>query len=98
MELDPPERPDDPAVRRANLRRVARLFRHYRGRLGAVLALIVFSSALGVIPAFLLKEILNRAIPERDTTLLAYLAGGMTATSSPSCNAAPRSTYSRLTA
>ena len=79
MELDPPERPDDPAVRRANLRRVARLFRHYRGRLGAVLALIVFSSALGVIPAFLLKEILNRAIPERDTTLLAYLAGGMIA-------------------
>ncbi len=79
MELDPPERPDDPAVRRANLRRVARLFRSYRGRLGAVLALIVFSSALGVIPAFLLKEILNRAIPDRDTTLLAYLAGGMIA-------------------
>ena len=79
MELDPPERPEDPAVRRANLRRVAGLFRSYRGRLGAVLALIVFSSALGVIPAFLLKEILNRAIPERDTTLLAYLAGGMIA-------------------
>jgi ATP-binding cassette subfamily B protein len=79
MELDPPERPEDPAVRRANLRRVARLFRSYRGRLGAVLALIVFSSALGVIPAFLLKEILNRAIPQRDTTLLAYLAGGMIA-------------------
>jgi ATP-binding cassette subfamily B protein len=79
MELDPPERPEDPAVRRANLRRVARLFRSYRGRLGAVLALIVFSSALGVIPAFLLKEILNRAIPDRDTTLLAYLAGGMIA-------------------
>ena len=66
-------------MRRANLRRVARLFRSYRGRLGAVLALIVFSSALGVIPAFLLKEILNRAIPDRDTTLLAYLAGGMIA-------------------
>ena len=79
MELEPPERPEDPAVRRANLRRVARLFGSYRGRLAAVLALIVFSSALGVIPAFLLKEILNRAIPERDTTLLAYLAGGMIA-------------------
>ena len=80
MELqEQPERPEDPAVRRANLRRVSRLFRSYRGRLGAVLALIVFSSALGVIPAFLLKEILNRAIPQRDTTLLAYLAGGMIA-------------------
>jgi ATP-binding cassette, subfamily B, bacterial len=79
MELEPPERPADPAVRRANLRRVARLFRPYRGRLGAVLTLIVFSAALGVVPAFLLKEILNRAIPQRDTTLLSYLAGGMIA-------------------
>src|SRR5439155_22010070 len=77
MELDPPERPEDPAVRRANLRRVAHLFRPYRGRLAAVLALIVFSAGLGVIPAFLLKEILNTAIPTGDTTLLAYLAGGM---------------------
>src|SRR5919205_4067657 len=76
---DPPERPADPAVRRANLRRVARLFRPYRGRLGAVLALIVFSAGLGVIPAFLLKEILNRAIPDGDTRLLSYLAGGMIA-------------------
>jgi len=46
---EPPERPADPAVRRANLRRVARLFRPYRARLGAVLALIVFSAALGVV-------------------------------------------------
>jgi ATP-binding cassette, subfamily B, bacterial len=79
MELEPPERPADPAVRRANLRRVARLFRPYRGRLAAVLSLIVFSAGLGVVPAFLLKDILNRAIPERDTTLLSYLAGGMIA-------------------
>jgi ATP-binding cassette, subfamily B, bacterial len=79
MELEPPERPADPAVRRANLRRVARLFRPYRGRLGAVLTLIMFSAGLGVVPAFLLKDILNRAIPQRDTTLLSYLAGGMIA-------------------
>src|SRR3982751_4028649 len=76
---DPPERPADPAVRRANLRRVAGLFRPYRGRLSAVLGLIVFSAALGVIPAFLLKEILNRAIPSGDTRMLSYLAGGMIA-------------------
>ncbi len=74
---DPPERPADPAVRRANLRRVAGLFRPYRGRLSAVLALIVFSAALGVIPAFLLKDILNTAIPEQDMKLLSLLAGGM---------------------
>src|SRR3954463_8165842 len=78
MEMDdPPERPADPAVRRANLRRVAGLFRPYRGRLSAVLGLIVFSAALGVIPAFLLKEILNTAIPEQDMRLLSLLAGGM---------------------
>jgi ATP-binding cassette subfamily B protein len=76
---DPPERPADPAVRRGNLRRVFRLFGPYRLRLSAVLALICFSAALGVVPAFLLKEILNRAIPDRDTGLLAWLAGGMIA-------------------
>ena len=60
MEMnDPPERPADPAVRQANLRRVAVLFKPYRGRLAAVLALIVFSAALGVIPPFLLREILD---------------------------------------
>src|SRR3954453_6605673 len=74
---DPPERPADPAVRRANLKRVARLFGPYRGRLSAVLGLIVFSAALGVTPAFLLKEILNTAIPEEDTRPLSLLAGGM---------------------
>ena len=47
---DPPERPADRAVRRAYLRRVVALFRPYRRRLSAVLALILFSSALGVIP------------------------------------------------
>jgi ATP-binding cassette subfamily B protein len=78
MQLEPPERPADPAVRRANLRRVARLFTAYRGRLTAVLALIVFSAAIGVIPAFLLRGVL-RAIQSHDTTRLSYLAGGMIA-------------------
>jgi ATP-binding cassette, subfamily B, bacterial len=76
-----PERPADPAVRRANLRRVAALFKPYKGRLGSVLALIVFSAALGVVSPFLLREILDKAIPERDTTLLSLLAGGMIAIS-----------------
>src|SRR5438034_198861 len=46
---EPPERPADPAVRRANLRRVASLFKPYRARLAAVLGLIVLSSAIGVV-------------------------------------------------
>ena len=40
-----PERPSDPAVRRANFRRIVRLFRPYRARLGLVSSLIVLSAA-----------------------------------------------------
>jgi ATP-binding cassette subfamily B protein len=74
----PPERPSDPEVRRNNLRRIAKLFRPYRVRLGAVLALILVSAALGVVPAFLLKGVLQ-AIPEHDTRKLSIYAGGMIA-------------------
>jgi len=73
-----PERPADPAVRRANLRRIARLFRGYRGRLSAVLFLILGSAALGVVPAFLLRGVLQ-AIGSHDTTKLSVYAGGMIA-------------------
>ncbi len=76
---DPPQRPSDPAVRKANLRRIFPLFRPYRARLGAVCALIVFSAALGVIPSFLLREVLDVAIPDRDTRLLTWLVAGMIA-------------------
>jgi ATP-binding cassette subfamily B protein len=73
-----PERPADPAVRKANLRRIARLFRGYRGRLSAVLVLILVSAGLGVVPAFLLRGVLQ-AINSHDTTKLSYSAGGMIA-------------------
>ncbi len=73
-----PERPADPAVRRANLRRIGRLFVRYKLRLSGVLALIVVSAGLGVIPAFLLRGVLQ-AIPLKETTRLSYLAGGMIA-------------------
>ena len=76
---EPVERPADPAVRRANLRRIVGLFRAYKARLGGVLALILISSALGVVPAFLLESIFNDALPEGDLTLLNWLVGGMIA-------------------
>jgi ATP-binding cassette subfamily B protein len=75
-----PERPSDPAIRRANLTRIARLFRAYRRRLGAVLALILVSAALGVIPAFLLRGVLQ-AIERHQSTRLSLLAAGMIAIS-----------------
>ena len=71
-----PERPSDPAVRRANLRRIARLFAPYRLRLGSVLVLIVASAALGVLPAFLLERALE-AIGRNDTAALSLAAAGM---------------------
>ena len=75
---EPPERPADPAVRSANLRRIGRLFLPYKSRLTGVLALIVFSAGLGVIPAFLLRGVLE-SIPLNQTTRLSYLAAGMIA-------------------
>ncbi len=58
-------------------RRVARLFRPYRGRLAAVLALIALSAGLGMVSPFLLRDILDEAIPEKDRDLLLILVGGM---------------------
>jgi ATP-binding cassette subfamily B protein len=78
---EPPERPADPAVRRANLRRVARLFGPYRARLAAVLGLIFVSALLGMISPFLVRDIFDEALPERDTTLLNILVGGLIAIS-----------------
>ncbi|MCY7304161.1 MAG: ABC transporter ATP-binding protein/permease [Thermoleophilia bacterium] len=74
---EPPKRPADPAVRSANLRRIFPLFRAYRGQLAVVFALIIFSAALGVIPAFLLVGVLDTAIPENDVRLLSLLVAGM---------------------
>ncbi len=76
-----PARPSDPAVRRANLGRVAGLFRPYRLRLATVLALICLSSLLGIVSPFLLRAVLDTAIPEKDVTLLTLLVAGMIAIS-----------------
>ncbi|HET9243907.1 MAG TPA: ABC transporter ATP-binding protein, partial [Gaiella sp.] len=76
---EPPERPADPAVRRANLRRVARLFRPYRRRLAAVLALIFASALLGIVSPFLIRDIFDEALPQDDDRLLTLLVGGLIA-------------------
>jgi ATP-binding cassette subfamily B protein len=74
---EPPQRPADPAVRKANLRRIFPLFRGYRPQLAVVFTLIIISAALGVVPAFLLKAILDTALPENDLHLLTALVAGM---------------------
>jgi ATP-binding cassette, subfamily B, bacterial len=76
---EPVERPSDPAVRKANLQRIVPLFRPYRARLGVVCALIFFSAGIGVISPFLLREVLDVAIPEQNVRLLSWLVAGMVA-------------------
>src|SRR4051794_11591415 len=76
---DDPGRTTDAATRRVNLRRVGRLFKPYRSKLATVLGLIAFSAGLSMISPFLLRDVLDQAIPERDTGLLTLLVGGMIA-------------------
>ncbi|WP_432193555.1 ABC transporter ATP-binding protein [Streptomyces sp. bgisy027] len=59
------------------VRRILRLFRPYRGRLAVVGLLVGASSLVGVATPFLLKAILDVAIPEGRTGLLSLLALGM---------------------
>jgi ATP-binding cassette subfamily B protein len=65
--------------RRAELRRIGRLFIPYKLRLGSVLALIALSAAISLAQPFLLREVLDRAIPDDDTSLLTWLVLGMIA-------------------
>jgi ATP-binding cassette, subfamily B, bacterial len=74
-----PERPGDPAVRRANTQRIWSLFRPYRRRLGLVCVLLFVSAGLGALSPFLLRAVLDEAIPERNAALLTGLVGGMIA-------------------
>ncbi|MEU4327674.1 ABC transporter ATP-binding protein [Nonomuraea dietziae] len=64
---------------RAPMRRILTLFRPYRGRLSVVLGLIFLSSLVSLASPFLLREVLDVALPSRDMTLLALLALGMIA-------------------
>ncbi|MFI7134000.1 ABC transporter ATP-binding protein [Nonomuraea sp. NPDC050153] len=64
---------------RAPLGRIIKLFRPYRGRLALVGAIILLSSLVSLASPFLLREVLDVAIPARDAVLLALLALGMIA-------------------
>lgn len=59
------------------MRRILRLFRPYRGRLAVVGLLVAASSLVAVASPFMLREILDTAIPQGRTGLLSLLALGM---------------------
>ncbi|GHF32171.1 ABC transporter ATP-binding protein [Streptomyces fumanus] len=69
--------PADAAEQPRQVRRILRLFRPYRGRLTVVGLLVGAASLVSVATPFLLKEILDVAIPEGRTGLLSLLALGM---------------------
>ncbi|MFE0874422.1 ABC transporter ATP-binding protein [Streptomyces smyrnaeus] len=79
----PPKEPltqEQPAEQPAQVRRILRLFRPYRGRLALVGLLVAASSLVSVASPFLLREILDVAIPQQRTGLLSLLALGMIVT------------------
>ena len=66
-------------ARSVSLRRIGRLFLPHRRAVASVTAIIVASSVLGMASPFLLRAVIDTALPNRDLPLLAMLAGGMVA-------------------
>jgi ATP-binding cassette, subfamily B, bacterial len=67
-----------PKERRARtVRRIVAFFRPYRGAVTAVLVTIVITSLLGLINPYLLKLLIDEAIPQRDFVLLNLFVGLM---------------------
>ena len=66
-------------AREVSLRRIGRLFTPYRWQLAIVTAIIVASSIVGLASPFLLRAVIDTALPARNLRLLAWLVIGMVA-------------------
>ncbi|MEY9840187.1 ABC transporter ATP-binding protein [Streptacidiphilus sp. EB103A] len=75
----PPARKPGAPKAPVQLRRILRLFRPYRGKLIAVGMFVGLSSLVSVASPFLLRAVLDTAIPQGRTGLLSLLALGMIA-------------------
>ncbi|WP_181780652.1 ABC transporter ATP-binding protein [Pseudonocardia pini] len=64
-------------AREVSLARIGRLFAPHRGPLAVVTLIIVASSVVAMASPFLLKAVIDTALPERDLTLLVWLTLGM---------------------
>ncbi|MGY1777330.1 ABC transporter ATP-binding protein [Geodermatophilus sp. SYSU D00804] len=62
-----------------SLRRVAALFRPYRWQVGTVVALIVASSVVALATPFLVRLVIDEALPRQDVRLLVRAVAGMVA-------------------
>ncbi|SCX44085.1 ATP-binding cassette, subfamily B [Klenkia marina] len=62
-----------------SLRRVLALFAPYRPQVGTVVALIVVSSVVALATPFLVRTVIDDAIPQQDVALLAWCVAAMVA-------------------
>lgn len=76
---DDPEDYDDLAARHVSVARVLGLFKPYRKRLAGAVVLMVLASAIGLAGPFLLRAIIDTALPQQNLALLVWLALGMIA-------------------
>ncbi|MFI5529723.1 ABC transporter ATP-binding protein [Kitasatospora sp. NPDC051853] len=80
VDWTPPARAKDEPRPPAQWRRILALFRPYRWRLLLVGLLVAASALVSVVTPFLLRAVLDTAIPQGRTGLLSLLALGMVAT------------------
>ena len=66
-------------ARHVPLKRIAALFRPYRGQLALVTGIIIASSAAAMVSPFLLRAVIDTALPRQQLPLLAWLTAGMLA-------------------
>ena len=64
-------------AREVSLRRIAALFTPYRRQLAIVIAIIVGSSIVAMASPFLLRAVIDRALPTQNLSLLSWLVVGM---------------------
>lgn len=76
---DDPDDYEDLAAQHVSVRRVLALFTPYRGRIVGVAALMIFSSAVGLAGPFLMRAIIDTALPQHRLMLLIWLVAGMIA-------------------
>jgi len=74
---DAAETYDDLAARHVSLSRVLALFAPYRRRIAGVVALMLLAAAIGLAGPFLLRAVIDVALPGQDLGLLLLLVGGM---------------------
>jgi len=68
---------DELATRHVSLGRVLALFKPYRKRIAVVIVLMLVASATGLAGPFLLRAIIDDALPRNDLSLLSWLVAGM---------------------